>query len=143
MQLVIGLVLLVVTTCVHAVATGFVMALARGLNAAHWSMRGRLRPMALLAAVVLMFFMASLIEVLLWAITYIWVGALSGLEPALYFSMVTFTTLGYGDVVLTDPWRLLGSFQAATGIIIFGWTTALIVALLQRIIHIEEEARRS
>ena len=143
MQLVVGMVLLVATTFVHAAVTGFVIALARRLNEAHWSMQGRLRPMVLIAGVVLSFFMASLFEVFLWAITYMSIGALSGLEPALYFSMVTFTTLGYGDVVLTDTWRLLGSFQAATGIIVFGWTTAVIVALLQRIIRIEEQARRS
>lgn len=52
----------------------------------------------------------------------------------MYFSMVTFTTLGYGDITLGGDWRLLASFEAANGIIMFGWTTALIVAYLQRMI---------
>ena len=45
--------------------------------------------------------------------------------------MVTFTTLGYGDIVLDENWRLLASFEAATGIIMFGWTTAIVLASLQ------------
>ena len=46
--------------------------------------------------------------------------------------MVTFTTLGYGDVLLDEEWRLLASFEAANGIIIFGWTTAIIIAIVQQ-----------
>jgi voltage-gated potassium channel Kch len=48
------------------------------------------------------------------------------LEEALYFSTVTFTTLGYGDVVLSPDWRLLSAFQSANGTIIVGWTTAMV-----------------
>ena len=51
----------------------------------------------------------------------------------IYFSMVTFTTLGFGDVVLTGQWRTLASIQAANGVIIFGWTTALIFYFIQQI----------
>jgi hypothetical protein len=61
------------------------------------------------------------------------VGALQNFEPALYFSMVTFTTLGYGDVLLDDRWRLMASFEAANGIIIFGLSTAVVVAAVQRV----------
>jgi voltage-gated potassium channel Kch len=69
-----------------------------------------------------------------WAGAYLRVGAIEGLEAALYFSIVTFTTLGYGDITLNTDWRLLASFQAASGIIIFGWTTALLVAVAQRVV---------
>jgi len=58
---------------------------------------------------------------------------LPDMETAFYFSMVTFTTLGYGDVVLTGQWRALASIQAANGVIVFGWTTALIFYFIQRI----------
>jgi voltage-gated potassium channel Kch len=82
-----------------------------------------------IASVVLMMFVVALVESSIWAATYVAVGAISEFEPALYFSTVTFTTLGYGDIVLPDGWRLLASFQAANGIIMFGWTTAMIVAV--------------
>ena len=84
------------------------------------------------ASVVMMFF-AALLEVNIWAAVYLALGVLPALEPAVYFSTVTFTTLGYGDLTLQESWRLLGSFQAANGTIMFGWTTALVVAYMQRL----------
>jgi len=73
----------------------------------------------------------SILEALLWAIAYMALGEMKDLESAFYFSMVTFTTLGYGDIVLDESWRLLASFEAATGIIMFGWTTAILIAVVQ------------
>ena len=58
---------------------------------------------------------------------------LPNLETALYFSTVTYTTLGYGDVVLTPPWRVLASLEAANGILLFGWTTAFLFMVVRRI----------
>ena len=78
-------------------------------------------------------FFISIVEVLLWAATYLWVNIIESFEEAFYFSMVTFTTLGYGDIVLKGTWRLLASFEAAIGIIMFGWTTAIVFAAVQNI----------
>ncbi|MHC5096111.1 MAG: potassium channel family protein [Planctomycetota bacterium] len=83
--------------------------------------------------------MASLIEVLVWAFVYLWLNAIEGVEQAFYFSMVTFTTLGYGDVVLQERWRLLASFEAANGIILFGWTTAIVMAVVHRVYFQKEK----
>ena len=94
----------------------------------------------LISALVLMMFYASLFEALIWALTYLAVGAISGLEEALYFSTVTYTTLGYGDVVLDQGWRLLASFQAANSIIMFGWTTALIVSFITHVVTQRRQA---
>jgi hypothetical protein len=87
---------------------------------------------SLISVVVLMMFLAALLEAGIWAAVYLAVGALPDLETALYFSTVTFTTLGYGDVTLDAGWRLLGSFQAANGSIMFGWTTAIVMAVIHR-----------
>jgi hypothetical protein len=78
-------------------------------------------------------FLITLAEVVLWAVVYVGLGAIESFEKALYFSMVTFTTLGYGDIVLPEQWRLLSSFEAANGIIIFGWTTAIVIAVVERL----------
>lgn len=75
----------------------------------------------------------SFVEIAVWAGVYLLVGAVEKLEAALYFSLVTFTTLGYGDVLLDERWRLMAAFEAANGIIIFGMTTAVVVAVVQRI----------
>ena len=58
---------------------------------------------------------------------------ITNFEEALYFSTVTFTTVGYGDIVLDREWRQLASFEAVNGWIIFGWATALIMAVIQRL----------
>jgi hypothetical protein len=81
-------------------------------------------------------FLAIVLEAWLWALLYLFsplISSLPDMETAFYFSMVTFTTLGFGDVVLTGQWRTLASIQAANGVIIFGWTTALIFYFIQRI----------
>jgi len=74
-----------------------------------------------------------ILDVTLWATFYYVSGALASLEEALYFSTVTFTTVGYGDIVLDREWRQLATFEAVNGWIIFGWATALIVAVIQRL----------
>jgi len=78
-------------------------------------------------------FMVAVVEVGAWAGTYLLIGAIQEAESAFYFSTVTFTTLGYGDIVLTGQWRILSDFEAANGIIMFGWSTAVIFAAVQRI----------
>jgi hypothetical protein len=99
----------------------------------HWLKRLLQTKVQKVSGVVLMMFLASLLEVLVWAVTFLVLNAIEGFEPALYFSMVTFTTLGYGEIVLDEQWRLLASFAAANGIIMFGWTTALVLAVVQRV----------
>lgn len=85
-----------------------------------------------LALTVLIIFSASLIETLIWAVCYFELKAIKTFEDALYFSLVTFTTLGYGDITLSVDWQLLSSLQAANGILLFGWSTAIIVAIVQK-----------
>ena len=132
----IAAVLIVATTVIHAGGMILAMRLMRSRDI-HLK---RLRQMRIyrVGGIVLLMFNVSLLEVLLWATTYHLLNALEGFEPAFYFSMVTFTTLGYGEIVLGEQWRLLASFEAANGIIMFGWTTAIILAAVQRIYFSEE-----
>ncbi len=73
------------------------------------------------------------LDVTLWATFYSVGGALPSFDEAIYFSTVTFTTVGYGDIVLDREWRQLATFEAVNGWIIFGWATALIMAVVQRL----------
>jgi len=86
-----------------------------------------------IGGVVLLMFFLSLIEMTAWGLLYLFLGAIDNFEKALYFSTVTFTTLGYGDILLETNWRLLAAFEAANGIIIFGLSTAVVVSAVQRI----------
>ena len=135
LNIIIAACMLVATTVIHASG----MVLVRQVF--DWKKDRsikRLTRIYLVSGVVVMMFLISVLEVLVWAITYLSLNAIQGFERALYFSMVTFTTLGYGDVVLAEQWRLLGSFEAANGIIMFGWTTAIVIAAVQRIYFSEK-----
>ena len=82
---------------------------------------------------VLIMFLATAIEALIWAISYLALGAIENLEASFCFSLVTFTTLGYCDITLAEDWRLIASFEAANGIIFFGWSTAIVMAVVQKL----------
>ena len=140
LNIIIAAILIVATTVIHAGGMILAMRLMRSRDG-HLE---RLQQMRIyrVSGIVLLMFNVSLLEVLLWAATYHLLNALEGFEPAFYFSMVTFTTLGYGEIVLGEQWRLLASFEAANGIIMFGWTTAIILAAVQRIYFSEESAAK-
>lgn len=135
-QIAVGLGMVVVTTIIHA---SFMVLGEKYLNwrmarygpGVHYIFKALL--VSLLAA---WMFLAVVTEALIWAQVYLWnpfITALPDIETALYFSMVTFTSVGYGDIVLKGSWRMLASIQGANGVIIFGWTTALIFHYIQRI----------
>lgn len=131
LNIVIAVALMMVTTAIHA--GGMVLA-SHGVRAHALNGKDRLRFSQLfwVSYVIQLMFVVALLEVVVWAGAYVALGAVEGLEKAAYFSMVTFTTLGYGEIVLDERWRLLASCQAATGIIMFGWTTAIVIAAVQK-----------
>ena len=126
-QIALGSALVLLTTGAHAFGSVVAMFGLTHVHRVDHTHIGRGFVISLLVLVI------SLVDSVVWAYAYVAVGAIPEIEPALYFSMVTFTTLGYGDLTLAPGWRLLASFEAANGIIIFGWTTALVVAYIQRL----------
>jgi voltage-gated potassium channel Kch len=72
------------------------------------------------------------VEITAWAVIYASTNAMPGLQAALYFSAVTYTTTGYGDVVLPEEWRLVGAVEALTGILMCGWSTGFFFAVVSR-----------
>ena len=79
----------------------------------------------------LLLVMAHYLEVRVWAKTYEWVDAAPANTPLVYFAFSNYTTLGYGDIVPLPEWRLLGPITALNGILLIGWSTALIYAVLR------------
>lgn len=73
------------------------------------------------------------VEIFAWAVLFTWRGALPDLGTAIYFSAVTYTTTGYGDVVLPERWRLSSAVEALTGILMCGWSTGFFFAIVNRI----------
>jgi len=83
-------------------------------------------------ATVLTLMIAHTAEVLVWALFYSIVEAAPAGSRLIYFAFVNYTTLGYGDVIPVEDWHLLGPMAAMNGILLFGWSTAVIFEVLRR-----------
>ena len=125
-------VVIVLTTVIHASAMHITL---KAVKRGSWGIfhRGKDSGIYWISGIILVMFIATVLEAIVWALTYLGLDVIQGGEQAFYFSMVTYTTLGYGDMVLTGEWRILSSFQAANGSIMFGWTAALVFAAVQHI----------
>ena len=79
--------------------------------------------------------LAHLIEIIIWALVFEFCGEFSQLSAAIYHSAVNYTSLGYGDVVMSAKWRLLGPLETANGMLMFGISTAMIFAVIERLVQ--------
>lgn len=82
--------------------------------------------------VVLGLFLLLSIEVWIWTGVYVALGAFPDVEHALHFSLVSFSTVGFGDLIPAEEWRLLGGIEALNGFLIIGWSTAYLVTASTR-----------
>ena len=95
---------------------------------------------------IMILWMGHLAQMTVWAAVFVAVGEFDAFEPAFYHSAVNYTTLGYGDIVMSPHWRLLGPQEAAGGMLAFGWSTAAIVTIVIRLVrfrHRNEERARA
>ena len=84
-----------------------------------------------------------LVEIAVWAFFYAWSDALPDMTTALYFSAVTYTTTGYGDIVLPGQWRLVGGVEALTGILMCGWSAAFFFAVVSQTNEARQNRKRA
>ena len=89
----------------------------------------------LLQLVAALLLLAHLVNIGFWALLLCLCGEFTGFEAAYYHSAVNYSSLGYGDIVMSTRWRLLGPLETIDGIVMFGISTALIFALLMRLIE--------
>ena len=130
LQITLGATMIVITTVIQGVFTMYgIERLREHLD--HHPSGALVRSTLKLSIFVMWLFLATVIEVWAWAMLYLFLGAIQELEKAVYFSTVTFTTLGFGDITLDEEWRLLSSFEAANGLLMFGWSTALVFVAVQ------------
>ena len=117
---------------IHAVLVGVIMATARQLADTDTSFPGFVQYTLVIVATGTLLVAGHFSEVVLWAYTYKWVGATPPDTDLVYFAFGNYTTLGYGDVVPVPEWHLLGPMTALNGVMLIGWSTALIYELLRR-----------
>lgn len=88
--------------------------------------------MAVMVATAAVLMLAHTMEVLVWALAYLILAAAPAESDLLYFAFVNYTTLGYGDITPVQAWRLTGPMTAMNGILLFGWSTAVLFEVLRK-----------
>ena len=128
------------TVALHLIGLGLLLRLIRTHRDHGSPARTLLHDSLGIAAAAGGLFVLHAAEIWLYAGVYALSGALRNFEEALYFSTSTYTTIGYGDVVLPKGWRVFGAIEGANGIILLGWSTAFFVSVVGRIRVVELEA---
>jgi hypothetical protein len=123
--------LVAATVAIHV--AGLAALLQRYLPGSALSRMSFLRLVWLLAGVAWALILIHAAEIALWALFYLVQGCFPDLQSALYFSGATYTTVGYGDLVLPAPWYLLGPLEGLVGILMCGLSTAVFFAFVSRI----------
>ena len=133
LQLFLGSLAVSLSIVVEAGFIGLAIRVLNRLGAKLANVQNVVRTMFALIGVTIWMLGALTVCVWIWAALFMIVGAFDSLEPALYFAAVSFTTLGFGDILLPEQWRLLGGICAANGLLLFGLSTAFLVELFRRL----------
>lgn len=141
-QLLIGAFMIGFTVMVHAVALDYIIRHARKSEDFFRLFTTTLWRPCLSAYIVIMVFCIHILNIWSWALLYLVLDsvALHDFSEALYFSTVTYTTVGYGDIVLDPSSRMLSGIEAANGVILFGWTTAFIFEVISQLYRRETKS---
>ena len=102
--------------------------------------RGFLAGIRPLLVAMLIMMLGNLAQIALWAILFVWLGEFVELYEAVYHSAVNFASLGYGDIVMSKNWKLLGPLEAVNGVLMLGMTAAALMAIVQQLIKVQREA---
>ena len=141
--LAVGLGMYVLTLCVQMAPVAILLHIATSKHP-HSLLRPSYVPNIILlqfAAMVLL--LGHLLNIALWAVLFRLCGEFEGFEAAFYHSAVNYSTLGYGDIVMSTRWRLLGPLEAIDGVVMFAISTALFFALMMRLIERRLKANES
>ena len=133
-QLILATFMVVVTVLIHGAG---ITALARALRIEsslteehhHFSMK---RAAGILIVVLALFTLHG-VEIWLYAALYLVIGAIQTLEAAVYFSTITYASIGFGDAEMARGWRLVGAIEGINGVLLLGWSTAFFVTVVARL----------
>lgn len=137
LPLLVSTLMIVITVLTHMVGLGVLIAIMRARvdrirpYAAIW------RQMSMILVIVLALFAIHTIQIWMYAVLYYLLGEFQTFETALYFSTSSFTTVGYGEIVLDERWRLVGAIESANGFILIGWSTAFLISVISKLRAVE------
>jgi hypothetical protein len=141
LALLVGTVALLCGLLSYALATALIVRVVMRLSLLGPADLGFWRNTAAMMVITLITAVAHLAQIALWAIVFLLCGEMASFESAFYFSAENYTALGYGDIVLSERWRLLGPLEAINGLLLFGLSTAVMFAVLGRLLanHLHRE----
>jgi len=130
----IGAGLLLGSVLSYGMAVALIIRLLVRLTPPSSDLWGFWKTVAVMMFVTLLTAVIHLIQIALWAGAVMLCGELADFERAFYYSAQTYTALGYGDIILSERWRLLGPLEAINGLLLFGLSTAVMFAVLSRLV---------
>jgi hypothetical protein len=134
LQFLVGCSVSVINIMIHALITLVAIGIARRAGLQRTS-QPRLHLMTVMVVTALVLMVAHTAEIIVWSLAYAVVGAAPAGSDLLDFAFVNYTTLGYGDVTPLKEWRLIGPMTAMNGILMFGWSTAVLFEVLRKTIE--------
>ena len=132
-QIALGLTLVAVTLGIHLVAVNVSLNRVTKRVETVRSNGGVVAKTVLIIVYAMFLCCALLVEAIIWALAFVALDVVTEFWPAVYFAIVTLTTLGYGDVVPADGTRLVAAFCAVAGLFLVGLSTAFVIEILRRI----------
>jgi hypothetical protein len=141
-QLLLGGIVSICNITIHALVMAVVVRVARASGTKKRS-HPSLRLIITMIAALSVLMAAHILEVFVWALAYLIVDAAPVGTNLVYFAFVNYATLGYGDVIPVEGWRLLGPLTAMNGALMFGWSTAVIFDVLNKTMTISYDTAPS
>ena len=131
----LGVLLVAVTVTIHAVGTTLWLRRLSRRFANVANLHRLSQSLRILIGTIVVLTILHTLQIMVWALAYLYLlpeNVFDSFEEATYFSFVTFTTLGYGDITLAGGWRIISGIEALNGVLLLGWSTALLFTLVQR-----------
>ena len=134
---VLSLAVIFVTILIHGIGTAWSVQFLANKKSALEKQTGLNYALNILSLTAVFLMLLHFVEIVIWALLFMFIpeiDQLTSFEQAIYFSMVTYATLGYGDITLGPNWRIMSGFCAMNGILLFGWSTAMFFSAVQKIL---------
>ena len=134
---VLSLAVIFVTILIHGLGTAWSVQYLANKRTAFENRTGLHYALNILSLTAVFLMLLHFVEIIVWAVVFMVIpdiNQLTTLEESIYFSMVTYATLGYGDITLGPHWRIMSGFCAMDGILLFGWSTAMFFSAVQKIL---------